>query len=162
MPTVTPIEGLTLGAVVTDVDLGHLDEPAWKALEAAFLEHAVLIFPGQHPSSEVQVAFAKRFGEIEHLTPNPELEAVPLSNVRADGSFIGEEEHITRVLRGNEGWHTDSSYKAVPSKGSVLTARIVPTEGGETEFAEMRAAYDALAPAMRTYLADKRAVHSYA
>ena len=71
-PTVTPIEGLTLGAVVKDIDLANLDEPAWRAVEEAFLTHAALVFPGQHLSDADQVAFGKRFGEIEVLREGQE------------------------------------------------------------------------------------------
>ena len=66
-PTVTPIEGLSLGAVITDVDLANLDEPTWRIVEEAFLTHAALVFPGQHLSDAEQVAFGKRFGDLEIL-----------------------------------------------------------------------------------------------
>ena len=65
------------------------------------------------------------------------------------------------LLRGNNRWHTDISYKRVPAKASPLSARTVPQTGGETAFADMRAAYDALDPAMQDWLADKVAPRSY-
>jgi alpha-ketoglutarate-dependent taurine dioxygenase len=158
MPTITPGDA-SLGAVVTDVQLTSLDPPAWRAIEAAFLEHAVLIFPGQKLSPDEQTAFAQRFGEIEILTPNAELKAVPLSNVRSDGSPIDDEE-LTQILRGNEGWHTDSSYMPLAAKASALSAHVVPARGGQTEWADMRAAYDALDAATRERIADLSAYHS--
>ena len=142
-PTITPTDA-TLGAVVTGVDLADLDDVSWTAVQDAFHEHAVLVFPGQSLSAEEQTDFARRFGEIELLTPNRELTAVPLSNVRGDGTHFDEGEDITRILRGNEGWHTDSSYMPLAAKASVLAAHTVPSDGGQTEWADMRAAWDAL------------------
>ena len=92
--------------------------------------------------------------------PTPEI--IVLSNMRDDGTLWAAESAHGLFLEGNNYWHTDSSYKRIPSKGSALAARVVPETGGETAFADMRAAWDALDPEMRTYLEDKSAVHSYA
>src|SRR4029450_5836576 len=148
----------TLGAVVTGVDLNALAAAEWAAIRAAFLERAVLIFPGQHLSAAAQTAFAERFGNIECLTADRKI--VPISNRRADGTLLSDHEHGMQVMMGNEGWHTDSSYMRVSAKASVLSAHVVPTHGGETEWADMRAAYDALDAAMRTRIADLAAYHS--
>lgn len=158
-PTITPT-GATLGAIVTDVELANLDGGTWEAIEAAFHEHAVLVFPDQGLSAEEQIAFAKRFGEIEILTADKQLEAVPIANVRADGSRLGEDEEITKILRGNEGWHTDSSYMPLSAKASVLSAHVVPSQDGQTEWADMRAAYDALDPETRERVESLSAFHS--
>ena len=152
--------GATLGAVVTGVDLRRLDDAGWNAIEAAFHEHAVLIFPGQELSAEQQVAFAKRFGEIEILTPDKRREAVPISNVKPDGTRFPEDHDATQILRGNEGWHTDSSYMPLAAKASVLSAHVVPSKDGQTEWADMRAAYEALDEATRERIAALRAHHS--
>ena len=154
---ITPT-GATLGAVVTGVDLADLDAETGRGIEDAFHEHALLIFPGQHPTSETQVAFGKRFGAIEYLAADREI--VAISNQREDGSLYGEQEHRAQVLRGNEGWHTDSSYMPLAAKASVLSARVVPSEGGETEWADMRAAYEALDQGTRERIADMAAYHS--
>lgn len=159
MPMVTPT-GATLGARVTNVDLANLDEGSWKAIQSAFLAHAVLVFPGQSLATEEQVAFAERFGEIELLTPNKALKAVPITNQREDGSILDDDEEITQILRGNEGWHTDSSYMPLAAKASVLSARVVTKEGGQTEWADMRAAYDALDDETRERIAGLSAYHS--
>ena len=121
----------------------ELTEP-WKAVERAFHEHAVLVFPGQNLTEDEQVAFAKRFGDLELLAPDPEQKAVAISNQKPDGSILGVDEHRFKSLRGNEGWHTDSSYMPLAAKASILSAQVVPSAGGETEWADMRAAYDAL------------------
>jgi alpha-ketoglutarate-dependent taurine dioxygenase len=156
-PKVEPTPA-TVGAVVTDVDLNRLGAADWAAIHAAFLEHAVLIFPGQHLSAAAQTAFAERFGNIECLVTDRKI--VPISNRRADGSLLSDHEHGMQIMMGNEGWHTDSSYMRVSAKASVLSAHVVPTHGGETEWADMRAAYDALDAAMRTRIADLAAYHS--
>lgn len=158
-PTITETDA-TLGAVVTDIELRSLDREAWRAVEAAFHERAVLIFPGQHLTPAEQTTFAQRFGEIEILTPNRKMTAVSISNVKLDGTTLAPDEDSTQILRGNEGWHTDSSYLPLSAKASVLSARVVPTDGGETEWADMRAAYDALEESTRSRIAKLSAHHS--
>lgn len=159
MPTVARIDA-TLGAVVTDLSLARMDAPAWKAVERAFHDHGVLVFPGQHLTEEEQIAFANRFGEIELLAADPAQKAVPISNQKPDGMVMGPDEHRYKSLRGNEGWHTDSSYMPLAAKASVLSAQVVPSAGGETEWADMRAAYDALDEATRGRIAGLSAHHS--
>jgi alpha-ketoglutarate-dependent taurine dioxygenase len=158
-PIVTPTDA-TLGAKVTGLALAHMDEPTWGAVERAFLEHAVLIFPGQHLTEVEQVAFARRFGDIELLAADPEQKAVAISNVRPDGAIMESTEHRYKSLRGNEGWHTDSSYMPLAAKASCLSAQVVPSADGETEWADMRAAYAALDEATRRRIAGLSAHHS--
>ena len=158
-PTVAPIAA-TLGAVVSGLELARMDTSTWKAVEQAFHDHAVLVFPGQHLTEEDQVAFANRFGDIEILAPNPEQKAVPISNQKPDGSILGADEHRYKSLRGNEGWHTDSSYMPLAAKASVLSAQVVPSTAGETEWADMRAAYNALDEDTRRRIASLSAHHS--
>lgn len=156
-PTITPIDA-TLGAVVTDVDLADLDEAPWRAIEAAFHRYALLVFPAQHLSDAAQAAFGERFGAIEVLAAG--RKAVPLSNKKPDGSLLADDEHYMKIMMGNEGWHTDSSYMRVSAKASILAAHVVPGHGGQTEWADMRAAYDALDAAMRQRIEDLTAHHS--
>ncbi|MDE0049596.1 MAG: TauD/TfdA family dioxygenase [Rhodospirillales bacterium] len=164
-PEITPTDA-TLGAVVSNVRLNALDDAAFAAILEAWHAHAVLIFPGQYLSEEEQVAFSRRFGPLErsltktHTKHDPAI--IHLSNVKKDGSLWEAKSDTGRLLQGNNYWHTDSSYKRIPAKASLLVAKVVPKSGGETAFADMRAAYDALDPAMRAWLADKIAVHSYA
>ncbi|MCB1749444.1 MAG: TauD/TfdA family dioxygenase [Gammaproteobacteria bacterium] len=161
MPIIEPLStshGCTLGARVTGVDLAALGADAWAAIRDAFHEHALLIFPGQHLSAPAQLAFARRFGEIEILVegqPN-----IAISNRDEHGEPLREDSTYRQLLRGNEGWHTDSSYMPLAAKASVLSAQVVPPTGGETEWADMRAAYDALAPALRERIAALHAAHS--
>ena len=154
---IEPVDA-TLGAVVTDLRLGSLSEAEAEEVEEAFHEHAVLVFPGQHLSADEQVSFARRFGEIEELFPG--YDAVPISTVDRDGEVLAPDHPVMQVVRGNQGWHTDSTYMPVSAKASVLSAQVVPDEGGQTEWADMRAAYDELDDATRERIADLRAHHS--
>ena len=143
----------TLGATVTGVDLAALDDELWAAIEDAFLAHAVLIFPGQHLSDGDQLAFGRRFGELS-------IETMVISNLDDDGAPLPPGADMVRLLRGNEGWHTDSSFQPLSARVSILSARVVPAEGGETEWADMRAAYDALDPPLRARVEGLSAHHS--
>jgi alpha-ketoglutarate-dependent taurine dioxygenase len=155
---ITPTDA-TLGAVVTDVRLADLDDHTWKEIEDAFHEHAVLIFPGQHLSDEEQQAFGRRFGEFDELSTTG---LTPITNQLKDGSLLDPKHVIMGILKGNEGWHTDSSYMPVSAKASMLSARIVPRFGGSTEWADMRAAYDALSDSMKELVGSLSADHSIA
>jgi alpha-ketoglutarate-dependent taurine dioxygenase len=148
----------TLGATVTGVKLGALDVSTWKAIEAAFHTYALLIFPAQYPSHRDQIAFGRRFGEIEHIIGD--MDIIPISNQRVDGSLLADDEPAMQIMRGNEGWHTDSSYMQLSAKASILSAHVVPPTGGETEWADMRTAYEALDDATRERIAELSAYHS--
>jgi alpha-ketoglutarate-dependent taurine dioxygenase len=150
----------SLGATVTGVRLAELEADEWTGLERAFADHAVLVFPDQHLDADQQVAFAKRFGSIEVLFEG--YDAVPITTVDQHGRVMAPDSPIMQVVRGNQGWHTDSSYMPVSAKASVLSAQVVPTVGGETEWADMRAAYDALDDATRERVAGLSAFHSIA
>jgi len=157
--TVTPTDA-TLGAVVTDVDLAQLDDATWEEVHAAFLKHGVLIFPGQNLDEGAQGAFALRFGNIEKLNPKQSTPTVQFSNQKPDGTTAQPSDPGYPLMRGNEGWHTDSTYMPLAAKAAMLMALVVPPEGGETEFADMRAAYDALSPEMQEKLEGLSAHHS--
>jgi len=148
----------TLGASVSDVRLADLTDGEWAEIERAFHEHAVLVFPAQHLTSDQQISFAQRFGSIEVLVDG--YDAVPISTVDRTGEVMAPDHPVMQVVRGNQGWHTDSTYMPVSAKASVLSARVVPTAGGETEWADMRAAYEALDDATRDRIADLCAYHS--
>jgi len=148
----------TLGAVVRDVRLADLREAEWRAIEDAFHEHAVLIFPGQHPRREEQVAFGRRFGDLDALVAA--TGTIAISNVLPDGSLRDDGDPLKQILLGNEGWHTDSSYMPLAARASVLSAEIVTERGGETEWADMRAAYDALDEGTRERIEGLAAHHS--
>ena len=145
----------TLGAFVSDVHLAELDEPGFEQIHQAWLEYALLIFPGQFLSKAEQVVFAKRFGDME-------FEIAPLSNVRRDGSLRSDDgtDDVVQVLKGNMDWHHDSTYMPVQAKGAVFSAEVVPSSGGETHWADMRAAYDALPEQRKKEVGGLSAFHS--
>ena len=144
----------TFGAVVTGVELRSVGHAAFDALHAAWLEHALLIFPGQFLTKGEQDAFARRFGPLE-------FKAAAFSNVAADGTVLNDPGHdVVKSLRGNEGWHHDSTYMPLQAKGSVFTAEVVTSRGGATGWADMRAAFEALDTETQQRLAGMRAYHS--
>jgi alpha-ketoglutarate-dependent taurine dioxygenase len=145
----------TLGATVRGSRLAALDDASWRVIEDAFHSYALLIFPGQHLSENEQLAFARRFGQLE-----PGLTMAPISNVTPEGEVRPADGPVMQMLRGNEGWHTDSSYMPVSAKASMLSAHVVPTSGGATEWADMRAAYDSLDDEMKQRIAPLSAFHS--
>ncbi len=151
---IAPLDA-TFGAVITGVKLAELDDTGWRDLHAAWLEYALLVFPGQHLTRERQIAFARRFGPLE-------FEMAAISNVRADGSLRVETDNddMMKILKGNMGWHADSTYMPVQAKGAVFSAEAVPTVGGQTGFADMRAAYDALDDELKARVGMLQARHS--
>jgi len=155
----------TLGATITGIDLSRdLDDATFEAIEAAWYDRGVLIFPDQNLDDEQQIAFSRRFGELERLITT-DIGGIPeialLSNLKSDGSLWPHKSDMGMFLEGNRGWHTDSSFKPLPAMASLLSGRRVPDTGGGTEFADMRAAYDALNLATQDWLEDKFGVHSY-
>lgn len=154
----------TLGARVLGVDLrDELAEPDWKEIEDAFHRYAVLIFPAQSLDDEAQIAFSERFGALERLISDrlgrPEIAVI--SNRGSGGQVVPEGHKMDLLLKGNTAWHTDSSFKRVPAKASLLSARELPSSGGETEFADMRAAWDALDGKTRAAVERRTAIHDY-
>jgi alpha-ketoglutarate-dependent taurine dioxygenase len=145
----------SFGAVVTDLDLSQLDEPTYVQLYAAWLEYALLIFPDQHLSNDQQIAFARRFGELE-------FDLGAISNVRRDGSvrIENDADEVIQLLKGNMDWHCDSTYMSIQAKGAVFTAHVVPSEKGETGFADLRAGFDALSDEMKRKVSELSAFHS--
>ncbi|MBX3498519.1 MAG: TauD/TfdA family dioxygenase [Alphaproteobacteria bacterium] len=152
---IAPLDGVTFGAIVRGPRVTDLDEAEFGTLYQAWLKHALLIFPGQFLKRDEQIAFARRFGPLE-------FEMAAISNVKADGSLRIEKDNddVMKVLKGNMGWHCDSTYMPLQAKGAVFSAEEVPSVGGHTGFADMRAAYDALDEATRTKVEGLSAFHS--
>lgn len=149
-----PLSG-TFGAVVHGVHLATLDAADFQLIYDSWLKHALLIFPGQFLTREQQIAFARKFGELE-------FDIAAISNVKDDGSLRDADgnDEMMQVIRGNMTWHHDSTYMRVQAKGAVFSAEVVPNSGGATGFADMRAAYDALDATLRTTIENMRAHHS--
>ena len=154
---IEPIQA-TLGATVTGVNLNALDDDQWQAIEAAWYENAVLVFPAQHIEEAAHIALGERIGPLEELMTN--RKAVPISNRKSDGSSVDPSSDHFQILKGNEGWHTDSTYMPLSARASILAADVVPDVGGQTEWADMRAAFDALDSGTREKIAGLAAHHS--
>ena len=148
--TVTPLH-TGFAAEVAGLDLTRpLDDATFERVAVAFDDHSVLVFRGQPLSDEQQMRFSERWGPLEAtvktLGGEDRLGAhiVDLSNTDPDGQLMGWEDRRMLYQSGNQLWHSDSSFKPVPAHSSALSARVIPPEGGETEFASMRVAYEHL------------------
>ena len=145
----------SFGAKVYDLTLADLDQIEASEIYELWLQYALLIFPAQNLSNDQQIKFAKNFGALE-------FDLSPISNVRNDGSIRdANDDDIVKSLRGNMEWHHDSTYMPIQAKGAVFTAHKVPSKGGETGWADMRAAYDGLSQSMKEKINDLSAYHSY-
>jgi alpha-ketoglutarate-dependent 2,4-dichlorophenoxyacetate dioxygenase len=136
-------------AQVDGVDITRpLDEPAWKEVRAALDEHSVLVFRGQALDDDTQTAFSRRFGSLEvtrSMNPAAGTPFARQSNLDIKtGEVIPPDDRRMVYQLANMLWHTDSSFKEVPSLCSLLSARIIPPAGGATEFASTRCAYPSL------------------
>ena len=155
------------GARVTGVALdGEIPEEALAAVRAAIDRYSVLCFPGQDMTDEKHLAFTRRLGEpeAEHVTFGRTGKVTyfgTVGNVRDDGSVQDKGHANTRYQTGNQLWHSDSSFREVPSYVSILQAYEVPGEGGETAFASMRAAYARLPEEMKETIEPLLVVHDY-
>ncbi len=142
------IEDIEFGARITGVNLSALDNGTFVRIEEAVNAYAVLVIPGQQFDDETQIAFSRRFGPLEKAlsSDSTEMGFAPeishLGNIDQHGKKIPADSWKVVYDRGNQSWHTDSSFKEIPAKFSILSARIVPSQGGATEFADARSAYD--------------------
>ena len=165
---VTPVKG-DFVARIEGVDLrGELTEAEFGQIKDAFNRYAILVFPGQLISDEQQVAFSRRFGPLEevvsvypgHQKHRLSKNVCDISNLDENGKVWNERNEKRFFNLANQLWHTDSSFKKIPALCSLLSARSIPPSGGETEFADLRAAYDALPDAKKYELEGLRAEHS--
>ena len=166
--TVYPITP-SFAAEIGDVDLARLIDPTdVQAIKDAFTQYAVLIFPDQHLSADQHLDFARHFGPLETTIAVYRKDAplrlrkefADVSNLNHDNEVSGKESRLRLFQMGNRLWHTDSSFKRLPARASLLYARSIPPVGGHTEFADERAAYDALPEEMKRHLDRLVAEHS--
>jgi alpha-ketoglutarate-dependent 2,4-dichlorophenoxyacetate dioxygenase len=139
------------------------------AIEAGMDRFAVLVFRDQPLTDEQQMAFTRNFGAIEHAEGGHIAKPherrlgdgmIDVSNLDATGKTLAREDRNRMFNLGNRLWHSDSSFRAIPAKYSLLSARVIATSGGNTEFADMRAAYDALDAATKAEIEDLVCEHS--
>jgi alpha-ketoglutarate-dependent 2,4-dichlorophenoxyacetate dioxygenase len=154
---------------VSGVDLrAPLAPDAVAALEDAINRCGVLVFHDQSITDEQQIVFSRNFGELEttvrayrtDFVPRLDLHIADISNLNERSELLGKDDRRRLNALGNRLWHSDSSFKRIPARFSLLSARAIPDEGGETQFADMRSAWDALPVAMQRRLDGLVAEHS--
>ena len=166
--TVCPITP-DFAAEIGDVDLSRPLDPAdVEAIKQAFWRYAVLVFPDQELTQDQHLDFARNFGPLEtsigvYRSDTPlrvRDDIADVSNLNHNNEIWGEASRLRGLQIANRLWHTDSSFKYVPARASLLYARSIPPVGGHTEFADERAAYDALSDEMKQRLDGLIAEHS--
>jgi alpha-ketoglutarate-dependent 2,4-dichlorophenoxyacetate dioxygenase len=164
----TPLHPL-FAAEVRGIDLRTTPDPALcDEIHRAMDRYAVLVFPDQQIDDDQQMAFGEALGPLEqtrgvvdaHKQRLKHQQMADISNIDLDGKLLGADDRRRMFNLGNQLWHSDSSFKATPAKYSMLHARLIPPEGGETEFADMRAAWDALPEKMQAKIRDMVTEHS--
>ena len=155
--------------VVFGIDLTrHLNDTELAAIHAGMDQFGVLVFHDQQLDDVSQVAFSRQLGPLEQATgdimaPQDRRVSIDLndiSNLDKNGELLPRDDRRRLFGLGNRLWHSDSSFKDVPAKYSLLSARKIPPTGGNTEFADMRAAYDALDDATQREVRDLICAHS--
>ncbi len=161
------LSGIGFAAEASGVDLKRVSPEEAKAIEKAMDQYAVLVWRGQPLSEEEQIAFARNFGPLDlglkKARKNPDRHArdeiIDISNVSPEGG-VYDRGHAKIVSNlANQLWHSDSSFQKPAAKYSMLSAVVVPARGGETEFADLRAAYDALTPEQKSQVQGLEAEH---
>ena len=152
------VKGVSLLDVATDAE-------AYKAVRGAFETHSLLVFRNQTIADDIQVAYSRAFGPLE-LTKVASVGANSfysrLTNVGSQGEIVPLDHRQVLVAKANALWHTDSSFKKTPALASVLTARVLPGEDGDTEFTSTRLAWERLPADLQDRLKNAVATHSYA
>jgi alpha-ketoglutarate-dependent 2,4-dichlorophenoxyacetate dioxygenase len=151
---IDPVSRPFFAGEVSGIDITRpLTAEVALAIEKGMDQYAVLVFHGQHFDDETQLAFSRNFGALEEASGDLDwgkrrrIESAlvnDISNLDNDSQVLARDNRRRLFSLGNRLWHSDSSFKAVPAKFSLLSARLIPSAGGNTEFADMRAAYDAL------------------
>ncbi|MBN9090754.1 MAG: TauD/TfdA family dioxygenase [Reyranella sp.] len=165
---VTPLTPVFAGRM-TGIDARRTLAPEEvAAVDAGMARYAVLVLPGQDITDEQQIAFSRNFGPLQNganaTQRRPELRLDPafadVSNIGKDGTRLARDDRRRMASLGNRLWHSDASFRVIPARYSLLSGRIVVTDGGNTEFADMRAAYDALDARTKAEIEDLICEHS--
>jgi alpha-ketoglutarate-dependent 2,4-dichlorophenoxyacetate dioxygenase len=165
---VTPLTPVIAGCM-TGIDARKkLTPEEVAAVDAGMDKYAVLVLPGQDITDEQQIEFTRNFGPLQNganaTLRRQELRLDPafadVSNIGKDGQKLARDDRRRMASLGNRLWHSDASFRVIPARYSLLSGRIVVTDGGNTEFADMRAAYDALDPKTRDEIDDLICEHS--
>ncbi len=164
--SVTPLTP-ELGAEIRGLDLRKpLDDTTMARVRRIWLDHVIVLFPEQDIDDDQQIAFSRQIGALEMINMAAlqvpgKPEVYRATNLDQDDNFMPIDHPVMQTNRDNQKWHTDSSFKHVPATASLLHARIVPEAGGETEFANLAAAYDALDDATKEQIDDLIVVHNF-
>jgi len=165
MLTITPLHPL-FAARVTGINVGTQSDAEFAAIEDAFERYSVLVFADQKIDDAAQIAFSERLGPLELTkvgTNGAGSKLVILTNIGPDGAIGPPTDRQVLNNRANQSWHTDSSFKPVPARASMLSAREIPRGGGaDTQFATMRAAWAELPDELKRLARGKVVIHDYA
>lgn len=154
--------GQTFFAEIRGADLSRaLTGDEFEAVNNALLDHGVIVIPEQHLTDEQQVVFSARFGALEEDLMDPETHVAFMSNLEANGEFRDPDSRLSKFMRSNQQWHSDSTFLAAPARISLLSARQIPPQGGETQWADMQAAWQALPAERQRQLEDLVVVHNF-
>ena len=155
-----------IGVSIEDIDLSNLDVVSFQKIQKLWLEHLVIVFPNQNISDEDHIKFGKRFGDLEvhpslshRSSKNPEIYRV--SNVDENGDIIPNKETSWQYLKQSWLWHTDSSFRKIPSNGSILHGISTTNEGGNTLFANMYKAYEDLDQSLKDKIKNLKVIHDH-
>src|SRR5262245_45124732 len=155
--------GAQIGAEIRGVDVKALDDTSFAAIYRAWLDYNVVVVPGQELQIEDFLRYSRRFGIVEphpsKMTRHPEYPEITLLGVNKFGADGKLNQAIYR--RGAEGWHTDAAYNQEPFKATQLYALAVPSTGGDTLFASMYAAYEALPERLKERLDGRYGAFTY-
>ena len=172
--SIRPLTASGFAGEVAGVDLTKpLSREQVQAIDDGMDQYGVLVFHEQCFTDETQMAFSRQFGALEFSSGAemynkandrrlPQMEMADISNLDAAGKLRAASDRMRLTALGNRLWHSDASFRAIPAKYSLLSARTVPGTGGNTEFADMRAAYDALDEDLKVEIADMITEHSNA
>ena len=152
------LRGVTLSDVAND-------DAAYQAVRAAFEDHSVVVFRGQQVTDDLQIDFSKRFGPLEVTKVGAigtGTHLIILTTIGPDGKVVAPDSRLALRNKANQLWHTDSTFKQIPALSSVLSARIIPARGGETEYVSTRLAYERLDAATQKRLENFFVWHDYA
>jgi len=151
------LRGVTLADVAAD-------DAAYQAVRAAFEQHSVIVLRDQDVTDEAQVAFSRRFGPLEvtpAATEGAGTNLVILTTIGKDGKVVPADDRLALRNKANQLWHADSTFKSTPALASVLSGRIMPAQGGQTEYVSTRLAWERLRPATQKRVETMFAWHDY-
>ena len=166
---IDPVSRPFFGGIASGIDITKpLTADQAREIEKGMDRYGIMVFNDQHLTDETQMAFSRNFGELELATNNLRdskeqrlgAHIADISNLDSNNNVLGRENRRRLFSLGTRLWHSDSSFKVVPAKYSLLSSRVIPAQGGNTEFADMRAAYDSLDDATKAECQDLVCEHS--